>query len=117
MGRSPRTPDGDRLDVLMVLVEAYEAEHHPVPQPDPIEAIKVRMADLALTRDGLRTMPGVSSGRLSELLTHRHPLILPMIRTLAAGLYLPEACLVQPYDLASPSRTRGRPKAGAQHAA
>lgn len=116
-GTAPGMPDGDRLDVLMVLVEAYEAERHPIPQPDPIEAIKTRMADLALSRDDLRTMLGVSSGRLSELLTRRRPLTLPMIRTLAAELSLPEACLVQPYDLVPPSRTRGRPKAVAQHPA
>ena len=116
-GAAPGTPDGDRLDVLMVLIEAYEAERHPVPQPDPIAAIKVRMADLALSRNGLRTMLGVSSGRLSELLTRRRPLTLPMIRTLATELSLPEACLVQRYDLVPPNRTRGRPRAGAQHAA
>ncbi len=116
-GAAPGTPDGDRLDVFMVLVEAYEAERHPILQPDPIEAIKARMADLALSRDDLRTMLGVSSGRLSELLTRRRPLTLPMIRTLAAELSLPEACLVQRCDLVPPSRTRGRPKAGAQHAA
>ena len=116
-GTAPGIPDGDRLDVLMVLVEAYEAERHPIPQPDPIEAIKARMADLTLSRDDLRTMLGVSSGRLSEVLTRRRPLTLPMIRTLAANLSLPEACLVQRYDLTPPSQTRGRPKTGTQHPA
>lgn len=81
-----------------------------IPHPDPIEAIKSRMADLGLGRDGLRAMLGVSSGRISELLTRRRPLTLDMIRTLAAGLSLPEACLVQQYDLVPPTRTRGRPK-------
>jgi HTH-type transcriptional regulator/antitoxin HigA len=43
------TPDGDRLDVLTTLVQAYDAQHYPVPPPDPIEAIKFRMEQQGLT--------------------------------------------------------------------
>ena len=113
-GSAPGTPGGDRLDVLIVLVEAYEAEHHPIAFPDPIEAIKIRMEDLGLKRGDLGDMLGVASGRVSELLTRRRHLTLEMIRVLAAELSLPEACLVQQYDLVPSDRVRGRPRAGKQ---
>lgn len=74
------------------------------------------MANLGLGREDLRAMLGVGSGRISELLTRRRRLTLDMIRTLVAELSLPEACLVQRYDLVPPARTRGRPKASAQQA-
>jgi HTH-type transcriptional regulator/antitoxin HigA len=115
-GSAPDTPEGDRLDVLMVLVEAYEKEHHPIGLPDPIEAIKARMDDLGLERDDLRAMLGVGSGRVSELLTRRRHLTLEMIRTLAAELSLPEACLVQRYDLLPAAPMRGRPRAPVRQA-
>ena len=115
-GSAPGTPGGDRLDVLMILVEAYEAEHHPVALPDPIEAIKTRMEDLGIERDDLGAMLGVSSGRVSELLTRRRHLTLGMIRTLAAEMSLPEACLVQRYDLVPPARVRGRPRVAVRQA-
>ena len=108
-GSAPGTPGGDRLDVLMVLVEAYEAEHHPVAFPDPIEAVRIRMEDLGLERGDLGDMLGVASGRVSELLTRRRRLTLEMIRVLAEELSLPEACLIQRYDLVPPDRARGRP--------
>jgi HTH-type transcriptional regulator / antitoxin HigA len=109
-GSSQGTPEGDRLEVLMILVEAYEQEHHAIGLPDPIEAIKARMDDLGLGREDLGAMLGVGSGRVSELLTRRRHLTLDMIRTLAAELSLPEACLVQRYDLVPPAPSRGRPR-------
>jgi HTH-type transcriptional regulator / antitoxin HigA len=92
----------------MILVETHEQEHHPITLPDPIEAIKARMEDLALSRDDLGAMLGVGSGRVSELLTRKRHLTLDMVRTLAAELSLPEAGLVQRYDLVSPAPGRGR---------
>ena len=117
-GSKPDTVDGDRLDVLLVLVDAYEAEHHAIELPDPIEAIKVRMDDLGLDRDGLGSMLGIGSGRVSEVLNRRR-LTLDMIRVLATELKLSEACLVQPYDLTppnaacrSPPKSEGRARSG-----
>jgi HTH-type transcriptional regulator/antitoxin HigA len=110
-GSPQNTTDGDRLEVLMILVEAYEQEHHPIGLPDPIEAIKARMDDLGLQRDDLCALLGVGSGRVSELLTRRRHLTLDMIRTLSAELSLPEACLVQRYDLVPAAPKRGRPRA------
>jgi len=49
-GCKPRSPDGDRLDVLLVLVESYEAKNHPIDPPDPVDAIKFRMEQMNLTR-------------------------------------------------------------------
>lgn len=110
-GSAPGTPDGNRLDVLTILVEAYENEHHPIELPDPIEAIMTRMDDLGMTRADLGVMLGVGGGRVSELLTRRRHLTLDMIRTLSSALSLPEACLLQQYDLAPASNRRGRPPA------
>lgn len=107
---APGTRNADRRDVLMILLEAYEAEHHPVSLPDPVEAIKARMTDLDIRRDDLGAVPGVGSGRVAELLTRRRPLTLEMIRVLAEALGLPEACLVQRYDLVPPMPVRGRPR-------
>jgi HTH-type transcriptional regulator/antitoxin HigA len=49
-GARSGTPEGDRLDVLATLVEAYETLHHPMDPPDPIEAIEFRMEQRGLTR-------------------------------------------------------------------
>lgn len=49
----PGTPDGDRMDVMITLVQAYEREHHPIGPPDPIEAIRFRAEQLGIGRKGL----------------------------------------------------------------
>lgn len=103
-GTASGTPAGDRLDVLMVLVDDYESKHHAIDLPDPIEAIQVRMDDMGLTRADLGTMLGVPSGRVSELLNRRRRLTIEMMRVLAREMKLPEALLLKPYDLAVPSR-------------
>jgi HTH-type transcriptional regulator/antitoxin HigA len=116
-GATSGTPAGDRLDVLLVLVDAYEAEHHAVDLPDPIAAIQTRMEDLGLTRYELGEMLGLGSGRVSEILNRRRRLTLPMIRTLAATLGLSEACLVQAYDLAAPHDPAPGPEQAARRVA
>ncbi len=88
------TADGDTLDVLVTLIEAYEAKHWPVDLPDPIEAIEVRMDQRDLTPKDLEPFIG-SRGRVSEVLNRRRPLTLPMIRRLEAGLGIPARVLVQ----------------------
>ncbi len=55
-GAKRGTPDGDRLDVLATLIEAFEAERYPMDPPDPIEAIRFRMESQGLTRKDLETM-------------------------------------------------------------
>lgn len=105
-GSAPGTPNGDRLDVLMVLADAYEAEHHAIEPPDPIEAIEIRMAELGIDRAGLGEILGISSGRVSEILNRKRRLTVEMMRVLAAKLNLSERCLLRRYDLAAPPPPR-----------
>jgi HTH-type transcriptional regulator/antitoxin HigA len=102
-GAEPDTDEGNRLDVLMVLVEDYENRNHAIEPPDPIEAIQIRMEAMALQRADLGKMLGVSSGRLSEILNRRRRLTIDMMRVLAAELKLSESCLLKPYELVPPS--------------
>jgi HTH-type transcriptional regulator/antitoxin HigA len=92
----PGTPDGDRIDVLVTLIEAYEATHCPIPAPDPIAAIEFMMEQKGLSRRDLEPAIG-SRGRVSEVLTRKRPLTLPMVRQLSALLAIPAEVLVQPY--------------------
>lgn len=92
------TPEGDRLDVLVTLVEAYEAKCWPIDPPDPVEAIEFRMEQQGLTRRDLESYIG-SRARVSEILTRRRPLTMAMARRLHAGLGIPAACLLKPYEL------------------
>jgi len=93
-------PEGSReagmLEVLSVLVEAYEEEHHQVHPPDPIEAIKFRMEQESLTRRDLEPYLG-SRARVSEVLNRKRPLSVEMIRRLNAGLGIPAEILIRPY--------------------
>jgi HTH-type transcriptional regulator/antitoxin HigA len=102
IGVEPDTPAGDRLDVLVTLVEAYEAKHYPMGLPDPIEAIKIRMDDLELTRKELEPLIG-SRGRVSEVLNRKRSLTLSMIRKLHEVLHIPLEVLAQPYKMQQPT--------------
>ena len=85
MGAEPDTAEGDRLDVLVTLIEAYEAKHWAIESPDPIEAIRIRMEQKHLRQRDLEPMIG-SRGRVSEVLSGKRALTLPMIRRLSEGL-------------------------------
>jgi HTH-type transcriptional regulator/antitoxin HigA len=89
----PGTPDGDRLDVLTTLVQAYEAHQHPVLPPDPIDAIKFRMEqqDLSVADMGPYIGP---PHRVYEVLSRKRGLSLAMIRRLHAGLGIPAERLI-----------------------
>ena len=97
----PDTPEGDRLEVLVTLVEAYEAKHYPMGLPDPIEAIKIRMEDLELSRKDLAPLIG-TRGRVSEILNRKRFLTMPMIRKLHDVLHIPLEVLTQPYAMQEP---------------
>lgn len=94
----PDTPEGDRLDVLVTLVQAYEAKRYEIPLPDPISAIKYHMESRGLTRRDLEPYVG-NRGRVSEVLRRKRPLTVEMIRRLHAGLGIPAEILIQPYEL------------------
>ena len=96
----PGTQDGDYIDVLTTLIEAYEALHYPIPAPDPIAAIEFMMAQKGLSRRDLEPAIG-SRGRVSEILNRKRPLTLPMVRALSALLQIPTDVLVQPYETKS----------------
>ena len=102
-GVEPDTPEGDRLEVLVTLVEAYEAQHYPMGLPDPIEAMKSRMEDLELTRKDLEPLIG-SRGRVSEILNRKRLLTMPMIRKLHEVLHIPLEVLTQPYEMQEPTQ-------------
>ncbi len=85
MGAVWGSPEGDELDVLATLVDAYETEHFPMNPPDPITAIEFRMEQQGLSRKDLEPMIG-SRARVSEVMTAKRPLTLEMIRRLSAGL-------------------------------
>jgi HTH-type transcriptional regulator/antitoxin HigA len=89
----PGTPAADRLEVLVTLVEAYEAERWPIDPPDPVAAILFRMEQQGLTRRDLESYLG-GRGRVSEVLTGKRALTLAMIRKLHAGLGIPLESLI-----------------------
>ncbi len=97
----PDSPEGDKLDILVTLVEAYEAKHYPVSLPDPIEAIEYHMERLGLTRKDIEQYIGGPS-RVSEILNRKRPLNLRMIRNLHKGLGISLEVLSQEYDVESP---------------
>ncbi len=82
------TPEGERLDVLVTLVEAYEAKHYPMDLPDPVEAIKFEMEQKGLTVKDLEPMIG-KSNRVYEILNHKRNLTVKMIWKLNQELGIP----------------------------
>ena len=91
------TLSGDRLDVLVTLVEAYEAKHYPLDLPDPVEAIKFTMQQKGLTVKDLEPMIG-RTNRVYEILNRTRPLTLKMIWRLHQGLGIPAECLIRQAD-------------------
>ena len=87
------TPEADHFEMLLILIEAYEAKHHAITPPNPIEAIKFRMEQAGLTPKDLEPMIG-RSNRVYEILAGRRPLTLSMIRKLHAGLGIPAESLI-----------------------
>jgi HTH-type transcriptional regulator/antitoxin HigA len=97
-GAIPDTPEGDRLDVLVTLVEAYEDKHFSIPAPDPIEAILYHLESRALSRRDLEPCIG-SRARVSEVLNRKRHLTMEMVRKLHSMLGIPSDVLIQPYQL------------------
>ena len=94
----PGTPDGERLEVLVTLVEAYETRHYAIPLPDPISAIEYHMQRLGLTRKDLEPLIG-SRSRVSDVLNRKRPLTIRMIRNLSRELGISAEALIQEYPL------------------
>lgn len=94
-GARSGTPEGDRLDVLATLIDAYESEHHPIDPPDPIEAIKFRIEQQGLTRKDLEGILGTRT-RVAEVLNRRRGLSINMIRRLHEKLGISAETLIRP---------------------
>jgi len=88
------SPDGERLDVLGTLIQAYEAKHYPIDPPDPINAIKFRMEQAGMTVKDLVPYIGPLN-HVYEVLSHKRSLSLGMIRRLSDGLHIPAEVLIR----------------------
>lgn len=94
-GARSDTPEGDRLDVLATLIDAYEDHHYPIDPPDPIEAIKFRMEQQGLSRKDLESILGTRT-RIAEVLNRRRGLSINMIRRLHDTLGISAEVLIRP---------------------
>ena len=95
MMAEPDKVEGEKLTILVTLVEAYEAKHFPMDLPDPVEAIKFEMERKGLTVKDLEPMIG-KSNRVYEILNHKRSLTLKMIWKLHEGLGIPAESLIKP---------------------
>ena len=93
-GSKKDTPEGDELDVLLVLVEGYESKHHPMPPSDPVDAITFLMDQQNLTRKDLEVFLGPKS-RVSDVLNRKRSLTMPQIVKLHKGLNIPYESLIE----------------------
>lgn len=94
MAAERNTPEGERLDVLVTLVEAYEGKHYPLDLPDPVEAIKFRMEQKGLSPKDLVPIIG-RINRVYEVLSRKRPLTLAMIQRLHRELGIPAESLIK----------------------
>jgi HTH-type transcriptional regulator / antitoxin HigA len=95
MNARANTPEGEKLDVLVTLVEAYERKHFPLDLPDPVAAIKFEMDQRGLTVKDLEEVIG-RPNRVYEVLSYRRSLTLPMIQRLHGKLGIPAESLIKP---------------------
>ncbi|MEQ8879057.1 MAG: transcriptional regulator [Cyclobacteriaceae bacterium] len=94
------TSENDLAEILITLIDKYESEHYPIEAPDPIEAIKIRMAEMDLHQKDLMSFIGTKSrGTISNILNRRRPLTLPVIRAIGPKLGLSFDVLVKEYKM------------------
>lgn len=92
-GAKKDSPEGDQLDILITLVEAYEMKHYPIAPPDPIDAIKFRMEQMEMNNTDMVKYLG-SQSRVSEILNRKRKLTLSMVKSLYSGLKIPAEVLL-----------------------
>jgi HTH-type transcriptional regulator/antitoxin HigA len=109
MGAEAGTEASDELEVLVTLVDAYETKNFPIDMPDPVTVIKFQMEQQGISRKDLEPMIG-SRARVSEILTGKRALTLPMIRRLHDGLNIPADLLVGISTVSPPSARRAKRK-------
>lgn len=93
------SPEGDRFDVLATLIEAYENEHYPVPESDPVDILHFAIEDMGRSQAELADLLG-SRSRASEILNRKRYMTLEQIRAISEAWKLPIATLTNPYALA-----------------
>lgn len=102
------SPESDEMEILAILVEAYEKDAHPIPPPHPIDALRFAMEQRGLERKDLESILG-GSGRVSEILKLKRPLTLPMIRRLHKEVGLNPTIAIREYEIGGAARTKKRP--------
>jgi len=96
---APRgTPNGDKIDILATLVEAYENEHHPIPAADPVDMLHFAIEEMGRSQAELAELLG-SRARASEILNRKRHLTLAQIRLISEAWHLPIDALAAPYRL------------------
>ncbi|HUR41471.1 MAG TPA: hypothetical protein VM240_09930, partial [Verrucomicrobiae bacterium] len=110
MSAKLNTREGDRLDVLVTLVEAYERKHYPIDLPDAVEAIRFRMEQQGLAPKALMPVIG-GLNRVYEILSRRRPLTLRMIQGLHARFGIPAESLINQKSLGEPLTSVREPRA------
>lgn len=122
MSAAPDTPEGDELDVLATLVDAYETKHYVMDAPDPVAAIQFRMEQQHLSHKDLEPLIG-SHARVSEVLTGKRPLTLEMVRRVKGGLGIsadllimsaPPLDKIRPGSRINPTKVAARTRAAAK---
>jgi HTH-type transcriptional regulator/antitoxin HigA len=101
IGATPGSVEGDELEVLATLVDAYEAKNYTIDAPDPVTAIQFRMEQQGLSRKDLEPLIG-SRARVSEILTRKRSLTLNMVRRVKSGLGISADLLI----VATPIKAR-----------
>lgn len=94
----PNTNEGDELDILVTLIEKYEQIHYPIPEPDPIEAIKFMMEQNGITDTDLGVILN-SRSRVTEIFKRKRALTIKQIRVLTEKLHIPASTLIKEYAL------------------
>lgn len=89
----PDSREGKKLEVALLIIKQYEDEHYPIPLPDPIEAIKLKMADMGIKNKDLVGKIG-SKGYISSILNKRKPLTLEIARIFHKELHIPAEILL-----------------------
>lgn len=92
----PDSKESDDLEILSILIKEYENKHYPIPQPNPLEAIKFRLEQMNMSEADLSEILGARS-RKSEILSGKRKLSLSMIRRLTEKLNIPAEVLIQAY--------------------
>jgi HTH-type transcriptional regulator / antitoxin HigA len=94
----PNSVEADELDILVTLIEKYEQIHYPIPEPDPIEAIKFMMEQRGMTQNELGIILN-SRSRVSEIFKRKRALTIKQIRLIQDNLHIPASTLIKEYAL------------------